>query len=220
MASLEQMTQQALAKLTQQKGEDEAQQFLRDQFALSEEEAKSLVQPIDPKRLEAVGKIVQELHDHLNEVKVGEFEGFLQKWFPFLSQQARAELVTMLDREILPPYYDAATATLVHDALERLRFEAGEDPAREFLANFKTLSSDAVEELAQPVTASRHQGVVKVLNSFAQESQKLNIGEMKGKLAEKLPSLSPTDRVKLLSELARETSSNEQPRYKHMNLKD
>ena len=160
----------------------------------------------------------------MNQATIGQLDHFLEDLFPFLTPEQHQDIIATLGREIPPPPANLIEESnpiygLIDHALERMPFEQHEGTTREFLARFNTLSPGEVELLAHPVTPSRHQGVVKILRSLGQQAGELKISEMKGLIAEKLPSLHPEDRPNLIGGLSREIPPDEPPTFKRDSMR-
>ena len=226
MTTIEQLTQQALMDLILQRQEVSAPNFLRDQFPdLSLDEAEMLVRSVSPDHQLAVQKVMKELSDQVREMKVGEADGFLQETFPFLKKEERDGLVAALGGEIPKPPYDPidearlfAVYILVGHTLDRLALEQSEGEARDSLKRFSGLSTEEVDLLVDPGAASRHRGVLKVVRTLERETQDMNIGEVKGLISEKFPSLRPSDRARMIGELSDGIPAQQPRKFKGLDV--
>jgi hypothetical protein len=157
----------------------------------------------------------------VKEMRVGEVDGFLQELFPFLSKEERGGLFVAFSREFpKPPYRPSAESTLfaayilIDHTLDRLAIEKGPHGSRAFFEQFSGLSPEEIDLLAKPAAVSRRYGVEKVVNTLEHEAQEMNIGEVKGLISEKFPSLGDAGQAKMIGELTRGIPAR-QPRKFH-----
>jgi hypothetical protein len=211
MSKLELVTRQALANLSQQMTEPKAQEFLRNEFALSDKEAHLLAAGTPMQRQHAMQSLALEIQERMKKLRPSELNSYIGELFPSLGENERVSLICMLDEEIPTkgkgknhPIY-----ILVQQGLESTTLEFDVDEAQRFFAEKFPGMSNEVQLLVQPDMIERHKAVEKVVQALEQETHNRSAGEILDMIAEKLPSLDSAERGKFISALDEEIPPKE-----------
>ena len=194
MLKLELLTKQALESIARQEGEDRAADYLYGNFGLlSEQEVRVLTQPTPPERDQAVQRVLGDLEGELQDLKVGDLEGFVQEKFWFLDDEEQRDFVVEFSRPILrigtePAQESLPLEQLMDVALGIVPLVMERDEAREYLkTEFPSLSDGDLERLTHPLVAIRQSAVEKVARQLGDEAREYRVMDLDQMLMRRLP---------------------------------